>query len=326
MRVVGLLAWYQENPEWLREAIRSFAPSIDHLVAVDGAYAHFPGGRPASAPGEHKAIVQECKRQGIGCTLEVPCGTWETEMAKRTRLFQLGETACGPDDWYLIIDGDERLHTLPDDFRTRLAATSLDVAEVAFYEPHPNAPSKSFPLRIVFRASRGLTVKGNHWTFVTADGRKLWGHGRQEPALNVHDLVVEHLTHFRRKERKGAAKTYYRTRDDLNIEIGICTICHRQGTHEIPADWRVDKLKRAGTNVVEGSLTSTYIAVCDGCLPQAREEANAQLRALGFDPATIQVSFTHRPLHDSVAPPAPPTVPGLGRPETNGRRKVGAKA
>ena len=290
MRLVALLSWFEEDPDWLHECVQSMKGKVDHLVALDGGYGLFPGARPSSDDKEHRALHRACRRAGIGLTLEVPPNVWESEMAKRTRLFRLGETLTAPDDWYFVMDGDQTVIAWPDDIRDILELTAHDVATTRFVEPHPNAATKQFPIRNLFRACRGLYVAGNHFTYMTSDGRKLWGPGRQETPLDLTGVVhIEHRTHFRSKARKRRSIDYYKSRDRKGVEIAPCDRCGAPPVTEIPANW---------TMKAEGQLVSDWIAVCENCLPLERSKNAELLRSYGLDPETVQVEFQHRPLKE----------------------------
>ena len=288
VRLVALLSWFEEDPGWLHNCVQSLAGKVDHLVALDGGYGLFPGARPHSDDKQHRALVRATRKAGMGLTLEFPPNVWASEMEKRTRLFRLGELLTGPDDWYFVMDADQTVTEWPDELRSMLALTEHDVALTRFVEPHPAAATKEFPIRNLFRAVRGLYVAGNHFTYMSPDGRKLWGPGRQEEPLDLTGHVhIEHRTHFRRKERKEAARSYYKDRDLKGVEIAPCDRCGAKPLTEIPANW---------TLTGEGRLTSDWIAVCERCLPLERSKNRAVLESYGLDPDTVQVQFQHQPL------------------------------
>lgn len=288
MRIAALISFFDERPEELRECIRSLAGHVDHIVAIDGAYGLFPNGRPYSDPTEHKAVLKTCQQIGVGCTLEIPPRVWDTEMEKRTRLFELAATVTEDGDWWFVMDADQRLKQVPDDLREQLAGSAWPAATVTFDEPHPNAEGSRFPVRCLFRHCPGLRVERNHYSYVTPDGFWLWGNPRHRGAKSAaHDLreqlIIEHRTHFRRKDRKDRATAYYKQRDDLAIEVGSCEYrdCTRPAHKEIPFDWLPHP----------DGLSSHWLAVCPDCEPIARQEGNEMIRSYGLDPALMQVTF-----------------------------------
>ena len=274
MKLVALLAWYDERPDWLMATVESLQLlDVDHLVAVDGAYEHFPDARATSPPGQAEAIRAACSRSGIRCEVHEPLSPWPSEIEKRNYLFRAAEQLAA--DWYFVVDGDEVVRSATG-VSAALASTSLDAAAVGFLDAR-----RLRWLRMFFRAIPGLRVDGNHHTYVTPDGRRLWGGHPCEPALRLHQARVEHRQ--RDPDRSARAQAYYRRRDELALEAGRCA-CGAKATHEIPGNWRPS----------EEGLTSDWISVCDEHLAGTRALALEQLRAHGLDPARVRVTFRHR--------------------------------
>ncbi|HYV17341.1 MAG TPA: hypothetical protein VE972_15110 [Conexibacter sp.] len=236
MRLIGLLSWYAERPSWLAGCIASYRDAgIEHLVAIDGAYALFPDGSARSSGVEVDSIVEVCNAHGIGLTLVRPATTWAgNEIEKRTSLFRHAEAIASPhEDWYLIIDADELVTRALDGWREQLARTSLDCADVLLWErddrdSEPRAqvdrsfrldPVSRAPIRKLFRAIPGLRCRDNHYTWVTPDGRELWSSRPRVPALDLTDHIhIEHRTQYRSLLRRDASHQYYRLRDAAGIE------------------------------------------------------------------------------------------------------------
>jgi hypothetical protein len=297
-RVIGLLSWYSESAVWLAATVASAAKVCDHLVAVDGAYFLYPEGRNRSGSEQAAIITDVAAAQGMGVTVHTPQSKWEgNEVEKRSFMFRLAEAVAEPDDWYLVLDGDEVVLDVPSDLKPRLAATDLDAAEVTFWEnqdPHrdPKMADVSrqmlwsgqhrYPIRTLFRAIPGLHVSTNHYTYVTPDGRLLWGNStdqEQAPALDCRDLLIEHRTHLRDLARRQAARDYYKLRDSTGIEQGVCEGCHDgQATKFVAVDWELE----------EQGLTARTVPVCEACWPEMNEQSEAALRELGFDPAGLK--------------------------------------
>lgn len=225
MRLVGIISWYDEKPKDLVTAVTSIIRAgVDHIVAVDGAYALYPNGTPNSPPDQHEAIMAACRGLNVGCTLHVPSDVFfGNEIEKRTLCFQLAEQITTPDDWYWVMDADQTV-TSAIGLRGMLEATDLDVATVKFHD-HGTDPISGFPVRDLFRAVRGLHLFQSHCTYKTGDGRFLWSNistGRepaQEPALDLFPHVaIEHHPNSRTKERNQAKVTYYERRNRLGAE------------------------------------------------------------------------------------------------------------
>jgi hypothetical protein len=297
VRVVGLLSWYDEKPAWLRDAIRSFAPLLDALVAIDGAYHHYPDAKPASDPAQHRAVLDACQRADLPVTLVVPPRPWPSEMAKRSALFLNGSLLATPGDWYCVIDADERLmpSSHPHTIRGVLSNTPHDCGDVTFVEPK-DGEVREFPIRIIFRALPGLRVEGNHWTYVTGDGRVLWGTNCRTPAADLTKLMrVEHLTYLRPRERHQRQHRYYTDRDAGALEVPPCMVCGERGVDEIPTNWRIGSFDPATGHV---HLGSDWAAVCATHQAEVESESLRQRLELGqrfgVDLADVQIDYDNR--------------------------------
>lgn len=228
MKIIGLLSWYEESPAWLAECVSSAARLCDHLIAVDGPYAAFPGAlkKPFSGTEQADAILRTAAGAGMGCTVHAPrqpwWGTdWGGEVEKRDFMFKLGQTFATPQDWFFRIDADEVLTQVPADARDRLARTDLDVAEVTLWEREASpdfvdiSEDYEMPLRCLYRALPGIRIEQAHYVVMAGigDRRKvLRGDGsilREEPAEQLSDMRLEHRSQQRPKGRKRLKESYY---------------------------------------------------------------------------------------------------------------------
>ena len=239
MRIIALLSWYDEAPSWLAATITSFAPHVDYLVAVDGAYGSYPGGRPKSDPAQAETILRTCDAAGIGVTIHQPQTVFMgNEVDKRSLMFSIAATHADPfEDWYWVIDGDEVLTKAPNDLRTRLQYVQRHAAEVTLWTrdnwsdtapdvahvmPLPGESRSS--MRMLFRAMPNMRVMGRHDVYVAddKDGEPvlMWGPHDLNPvdAENLLDVQVEHRSTKRDAARRAASYEYYRVRDGLGLE------------------------------------------------------------------------------------------------------------
>lgn len=239
-RIIGLLSWYSERPDWLAGCIASYArfAGITHLIALDGAYALFPDALAASNSLEHDMIVETSRAEGLHTTLVIPDRPWEgNEVEKRNALFRLADTVSDPEhDWLVVIDADEIVtgRSNPDAIRSKLGDTEHHAASCTLWErktldtPSEAQVARSFsydpntavPHRKLFRAFHGITVVNNHFTYV-APGleRPLWGQRRLCSELDLTtDLIVEHRTAHRAEHRRQQSSAYYKRRDLAGVE------------------------------------------------------------------------------------------------------------
>ena len=269
-RVIGLLSWYDENPQWLRDVITSFSRcGVSHFICLDGAYFLLEGGKAASPRKQHKAIVDTCANLGVGCTIHTPESVfYGNEVEKRNLMWRLADQITGPEDWRCIIDADEVVEQ-PVDLRAELANVTEDVAEVMLIDRYeqddpvvkanPGMPLElPTPLRKLFRGW-GIHCDRNHYTYRDPDGRTLWGYdnGRMAPAYTAtHMMKVWHRSRDRTLTRHRQQYDYYARRDKLAVE-GLegtsCKYCDSQATEVMGGNM---------TTTPQGYAVSDRIPVC----------------------------------------------------------------
>lgn len=285
MRLTALCSWFDEDPRWLRDMVESLPRlGVDHLCALDGAYAQWPGDTFLSSRLEHSALRVACGNVGIGLTVQAPEGPWATEMEKRTELFRMGDRTRA--DWFLVIDADSVVLHTSRDAKAMLSEVEADVAVSRFVEPRPSGSHKEFELRNFFRAIPGIEVVTNHYTYRTPDGRFLWGRHPLEPATEVGALF-EHRSYLRPTQRFQTSRVYYKLRDESAIECGVCEFCGAPALNELPTDWRLK-----GVEGGQVQLTSSWVSVCRTHEKQVRRTNERTLKErYGLDPRTVQVTF-----------------------------------
>lgn len=217
MRLIACLSWYDEQPAHLAELVASMSRAgVDHVVAVDGAYALFPGARGGSPSEQADAIAHTARGAGIGVTVHVPVAPWAgNEVAKRSWLFELAHLLAEPgEDWLWVLDADEVIDTA-DGLRAQLERCQADVAEVLLVDGDAVSP-----LRMLFRAQPGgIRVTGTHSTYIDGRGRRLWAPtGPVADAEQLFDVRVRHRQHARSSQREIARRRYITVRDDVGAE------------------------------------------------------------------------------------------------------------
>lgn len=295
MRLHALLSWYQEDPAWLDRAIRALERAgVSHVIAIDGAYALYPRARNRSGIAQHEAITRASYQIGAGLTIHVPPAPWAgNEIEKRTFMFQLADHLSEPGDWHLILDADEVITAAPDDLHQRLQSSIFDVAQVTFSEPHPTGRRREYPIPILFRAGLGVHVETNHYTYVTDDGRKLWGNAttdRLEPRLDLADTFkLDHLTEFRHQDRRTDAKRYYADRAATGEEQGDCAFCSRPATVEVTHEWKP----------ADGGYAANWVNACNKHGKELIAKSRAFLASQGLDPDRVQIEIRSGPAPDA---------------------------
>lgn len=240
-----MLNWYEEDSQWLAALTASLTKAnVEHLVAVDGAYALFPEARQRPRSGsEQAAAITECAHTlGIGVTIHRPHQPWRgNEVEKRNHLLKLALLETEPADWLLQLDADELVDFAPADLHQRLENAEEDVAGIYFFQRNvkqPLEPDNSRPKfnpnqmtdgfyghRILFRARRDLRLERTHYAYAVGPeddptflrGEDDW-HDSPAECLMLNDMRVEHRHNFRMPSRHVAALEYYELRALNQIE------------------------------------------------------------------------------------------------------------
>jgi hypothetical protein len=215
--LTALLAYWDEQPEWLERAVRSLEIlGVTHLVACDGSYMDFAGGGAKGSDAEVAAINLGCEQARIKGIVFQPDDPWPTEMAKRSWMFAMSEKLGT--DWHLVFDAD---YLVAEGFDLKPALDELDqdVGEILLrhHVLHGDALTNTMmPMPMLFRALPGLRVVGHHANYQTED-KCLWGeHGALR--TRIEGVTVDHLSAFRDPARLEAQRAYYKRRDMLGLE------------------------------------------------------------------------------------------------------------
>lgn len=213
MSCVAVLVWYDEPPALLTSCVRSWARMCDAVVALDGAWEGFPEGEPASDWRQANAIEEACRREGMTSVVLSPAQTWDSQAEKRSAALAIAEAITTPDDWYFILDGDERIHV--GDRRTLLALDEAKAdAGVIHAQIGVGSEMEYAPQPRLMRAIRGMRVEGLHYRYTTPSTEPLWNYpGEPENPNRLHvDVRLWHMRDARPEARNAAAKAYYQQR------------------------------------------------------------------------------------------------------------------
>lgn len=272
-RIVGCLSFYDEPPKFLRQLVESLRLiGCRDLVAVDGAYALYPGGAARSPEACRKALRQACYQNGVALTQHAPESVWEGgEIEKRNALYQLAETVTSERDWYCRIDGDERFIQAPKHLPVLLDGLAARAATAELIEQDGSWQS----LRIFYRAERGLRVVNNHYTYELPDGTRLYGDHNDPKVVPAAytPCLLEHRNQARPKNRFAAGLDYYKIRDATSPERHECAFCGADTPMSIPYRWE------RNASGIKGLRTGC----CEDCYPQRSQESIDQAAELGED-------------------------------------------
>lgn len=250
MRIAGLLSWYDESPAWLATAVAGMARFCDVIVAVDGAYALYPGGRPRSRPDQAEAVTIACEAAGVGLVLHQPSEVFAgNEVEKRNLTLQLARPFLEPGvDWVCAFDADYHVERVdPDIVRWELGRTDCNVASYTILDgvdvlaggmaryaaKHDVSTEWTFRTRDLFRWTDDLRYERAHYVVrgtypdvgdVFIKGPEMMLPNERaaadvQPCLDLNEiLVVHHRTAHRAKVRNDAREGYYRNRDLAGVE------------------------------------------------------------------------------------------------------------
>lgn len=290
-RILACLSFYDERPALLVECIKSLAATgVDHIIAVDGAYALFPDGTAASHPNQHAAITLACRQLGLGLTLHVPSVVWAgNEVEKRNALFtQAWAASNGPSDWFMVHDADMTVTRWPEDLKERLAATGHDAAEIEVLDVEAvRANQPDWPARFTFRQfyrAQPITVGPRHSNYRGRDGAVLWNGTPTEadvPALDLTDVFeVEHRPGERDLTRQLGKMGYYAERDELHAEAGAtCSRCEEPSAGLVATRWRMTRI----------GPVAVWAEACAGHTKTLERVGRRVLGQMGVNPDAVRI-------------------------------------
>lgn len=241
MRIVATLSWYDEQPSALAAWVAAVAPLVDAVVAIDGAYEHFPGGRGCSPDEQDDALVSACRKHNLELSSmsHTPGDSppWPSEVDKRACELALGVKVAGEGGWLLRLDADEFLNCRePAALRMALEDEhDVDVLSFdLFGEAVGDQPPYRYPIRRLVRALPGLTCDEAHYVTMAPGTRPhdvsihrwryLVGHPDWHPleptrCITPALIEAEHRHQDRSLSRDAARWELYRLRNELGLEL-----------------------------------------------------------------------------------------------------------
>lgn len=220
MRITAALAWYAESSRFLERCVLSLHGLVDHVVAVDGAWQHFPtGGLLLASASEQRAIRRAAYNISASVEIHAPLGVWDSQVHKRDMLMRW---AGDRTDWIFVIDADEWISRCDTEtVRAELAAAEVNVAAVEVTNLHqgeelPGYHPQGALKRRFYRP--GTTVEIVHSGYVY-DGRQIL---TGEPTLDLAgQLEISHDICNRGHDRNERARGYREARDREGVEMWV---------------------------------------------------------------------------------------------------------
>jgi len=230
VKVAAELCWYDERPKAIREYVGAVAPFVDILLALDGSYFHYPGGKAQSPPAQRQALRVACREHGLKLVERRPRKVWASETAKRKAALELAGKLLTPEDWLLRLDTDEIAEGNPDGLRRALARVPhFDVMGVWFHdrEPEPHPRPYAYWSRRLVRALPDLTAVDAHFVVRAGSGEGLRYlvpyPGQHRPKADAGEVNPRLLQVYHRpnrtQRRLETKRRYYQTVQDLGLEV-----------------------------------------------------------------------------------------------------------
>lgn len=235
MIVTAALAWWDERPEDLERCVRGMATVADRVVAVDGAYARYPGATVTSSVEQHDAIRETAIEVGIEPIIVTPDRLWAGQVEKRDHMMRL---AAEGSDWIAVVDADYVISGDRPMVRRDLASYTADVVRVIIETPAGNGEYASHYHRLaeqyrtqefehIFRALPGMRVERLHWCYsALKDGERVWLFGIPDDtrpkaqSVMLDNYRIRHMTLRRTPEQIRSKRAYFNDREWVRQTTG----------------------------------------------------------------------------------------------------------
>ena len=202
LKRLAVISAYNEI-DFITGAIKSVRGWADRIIVVDGAWTGFPliNNDFKSTDG----TIEEARRWGA--EVIIPKRVWLDQVEKRN-VYLVAEA---PEDWYLILDADERLVGWPEYPIWGRAYNIIIMGS------RMNSRSYNIGLRLV-RNTIGLHYEMVHNYLIDNDGVV-------ESGGTIKDCIIQHLAYLRSKERNKLKDIYADSQWDEEMprrkELGI---------------------------------------------------------------------------------------------------------
>lgn len=235
MIVTAALSWYDELPETLERCVVGVANVADRIVALDGAYSRFPGGRPQSPPRQARVIRETAKRCGLEALVLAPDRLWAGQVEKRSYLLSVATVNA---DWICVVDADHVVNADRTVARQALEqANGTDAFDVPLFTPaNPDRPieqsaggqwhaqhsGQTVPIPHLYRAYPGFRVERYHWWYSAVKGNQrvwMWGGDNVTYPVAPHAMLpdpsyrVDHVCLLRDKAHVLANRAFCNDRE-----------------------------------------------------------------------------------------------------------------
>jgi hypothetical protein len=218
LTVTAMLAWFDEPPDLLEQAVDSVAVVADRVVAVDGGYELAPGAKPLSPRPQAERIRKAARAAGLELILVEPSGLWKGQVAKRHFMLRL---AAQESDWVMPLDADWCVFGNREQVREEIGRTKAEALTVDFSTPenddrplaesaaerwHVQTAGRVYQYPLLYRVLPDMSMDLSHWGYSalrpgTGDRIAYWDRRvakkQARTAKVTSDLLIEHLCLFR---------------------------------------------------------------------------------------------------------------------------------
>jgi hypothetical protein len=234
LTVTAMLAWFDEPPDLLEQAVDSVACVADRVVAVDGGYELAPGAKPGSPKAQADRIRKAARAAGLDLVLMEPAALWKGQVAKRHFMLRL---ACQESDWVMPLDADWCVFGNREQVREELARSRAEALTVEFSTPenderplaesaaerwHQQTAGRIYRYPLIFRVLPDMSMDLSHWGYSalrpgTGDRIAYWDRRvaskKARTAELTSDLLIEHLCLFRDEKQILRNREFCAARD-----------------------------------------------------------------------------------------------------------------
>lgn len=240
MIINAALAWWNERPDDIRRCLHGIANIADRVVAVDGAYARYPGATVKSSASQREALVEAAKEFNLELWTPGVDRLWAGQVEKRDFLMRNAAVDC---DWIAVVDTDHVIFTdrrlARQELENTPPASDIDVVKVDFVTPdNDKKPEEKaagnwhlqtgrVSIAHLFRPLPGFRVERFHWWYsALKHGERIWMWGNDEsrplakPKVMATPYEIQHLTMFRTKEQVLASRAFLNDREMVVEKTG----------------------------------------------------------------------------------------------------------
>lgn len=202
VRVVAAMKIYNEI--WhIEKTVRDIIDMVDHIIFIDGAWQHYPGGTPKSTDGTRE-FFEGLRDSGVSIEIhDNGDSLWDNQPQARSQYFRHGH----PGDWLFLVDGDYEIgcsSNLKDWIEDNVSESTNSIL-VPFIND-VDFTMCYFPL--ILKWEPGITYHNNHYSLFIGDEK------RPMMAIRTPIMTIHHIHKTKPKEKIDGMIEYSKWRRD----------------------------------------------------------------------------------------------------------------